>query len=159
MCPCYAPLIYFLIPFPLSSHIPTKILCLEEKYSIVESALVFSLGSNNNLALHSFAQQMLRDVWMVLNVCTVKMIEIKKIKELQLGTTFKKVPFKGLNRGGWVRLRSAIFAQIMNSKSTLYKRNMRDLNQWHFISHRLNTKWFILWNIFFANRGKSKRLM
>ena len=91
MCPFYAPLNYFLIPFPLSSHVPTKILCLEEKYSIVESALLFSLGNNNNnLVLHSFAQQMLRDVWMVLNVCTVKMIEIKKIKELQLGTTFKK---------------------------------------------------------------------
>ena len=30
------------------------------------------------------------DVWMVLNVCTVKMIEINKIKELRLGPTFKK---------------------------------------------------------------------
>ena len=30
------------------------------------------------------------DVWMVLNVCTVKMIDINKIKELQLGPTFKK---------------------------------------------------------------------
>ena len=32
-----------------------------------------------------------RDVWMVLNVCTVKMIEINKIKELRLGTTCKKM--------------------------------------------------------------------
>ena len=31
-----------------------------------------------------------RDVWMVLDVCTVKMIEINKIKDLRLGPTFKK---------------------------------------------------------------------
>ena len=29
-------------------------------------------------------------MWMVLNVCTVKMIEINKIKELPLGPNFKK---------------------------------------------------------------------
>ena len=34
-----------------------------------------------------------RDVWMVLNVCNVKMIDIKKIKELQLRPIFKKVLF------------------------------------------------------------------
>ena len=31
-----------------------------------------------------------RDVWMLLNVCTVKMIEINKIKELLLGPYLKK---------------------------------------------------------------------
>ena len=31
-----------------------------------------------------------RDVWMVLNVCTVKIIDIKKTKELRLGPIFKK---------------------------------------------------------------------
>ena len=29
-----------------------------------------------------------RDVWMVLNVCTVKMIDTNKIKELRLESTF-----------------------------------------------------------------------
>ena len=31
-----------------------------------------------------------RDVWMILNVCTVKMIEINEIKVLRLGPTLKK---------------------------------------------------------------------
>ena len=30
------------------------------------------------------------DVWMVLDVCNVKIIEINKIKDLRLGPTFKK---------------------------------------------------------------------
>ena len=32
-----------------------------------------------------------RDVWMVLNVCSVKMIDINKKKELRLGPSLKKI--------------------------------------------------------------------
>ena len=31
-----------------------------------------------------------RDVWMVLNVCTVKLIDINKIKKLRLGSSLEK---------------------------------------------------------------------
>ena len=46
-----------------------------------------------------------RDVWMVLNVCTVKMIDISKIKELRLGPTLKKKYYQRLSLSiGWETL-------------------------------------------------------